>query len=154
MNIFILLFVFQTLIVWGIEQCISSSTSYIIRSGVYPNCANALSATHFFELQLRRRSLLQLVIEIPDYIHSVGKIEVVDQQFKVVDAEVSVTPNKASICFCQYIEPGNRLTILLKEVRTYDRVGRVWHYLIYGKLNSITSLILLGVARIRTYKSV
>ena len=154
MSTFILLFVFQILIVWGVAQCISSSTPYIIRSGVYPNCANTLSATHFFELQLRGQSLLQLVIEIPNYIHSVGKVEVVDQRFKPVDVEVLVTPDKIFIGFSQFIQPGNRLTILLKDVRTYDRAGRVWHYAIYGKLNSITSLISLGVARIRTYKSV
>jgi len=153
LSTFTLLFLLPVITILGTERYIRATSSHIIRSGAYPNCVNALSATYFFELLIRRQPLLKLLINIPSPIHTISNVEIVDQLFKPVSAEVLVTSDRVTVYFTQPVPSETKLIVLFKGVRTSDREGRVWHYSIYGRTTAIASLVSLGEARIQTYKS-
>lgn len=123
---------------------------HIFNSAANPNYARIQGATHYFQVHVEGRPLLELSIDLPEEVDVTKGIEVTNESGQKVDAQASVNDGKATIAFSQPVQPDTTLSINLRGVNT-PGYSRHWIYQVYGRMVGLNATIPLGPARISTY---
>ncbi|MBE9176817.1 DUF2808 domain-containing protein [Synechocystis salina LEGE 06155] len=128
----------------------SSAFAYDIKSGAIPNNASVKRAVHFFTINVPKTGLSSLTIQVPNDIKVNGKIEVRNQENKLVNNTYSIANNQVLIDFSPPASNNETLMIRLEDVSATG-LGTVWIYRLYGTTAKIDTTIPLGSRQVRTY---
>lgn len=107
---------------------------------------------HTFLLQIPQdsRVLSHLSIEVPAGLTVSNNIRVSDQSGKNIDTNISVNGSKAIVGFPEFVAPGIRLNIAMKDVKILGRTN-AWLYKVSARLVGLNADIPVGIARFRVY---
>ena len=124
---------------------------HIIHSGAHPNNARVPS-THHFKVHVQGSDLLKLIVEVPEEISISDRIVVTDESGKKLENTVSVNNRKLTVAFSQPVPTGTTLSVSLKDVISQSFSRRIWLYSVYSRSVGMSEVILIGIARIQTYR--
>lgn len=150
MNILIVLVSLLPLgLVWLSGELSRAQRSHILRSGAYPNRANSLNSTHFFEI-LAQQPIAALLIQAPSGL-SVERIQIANQRFRLISHTVTLKDSSYLIDLNLPALPHSILTVSMQRVRSQNRAERSWSYEVYAKYLNDSQFSQLGITRVFVY---
>ena len=107
---------------------------------------------HSFQINIPQGSnaLSQLSIGVPQGLTVSNSISVFDKSGKIITNSISKDGKKVTISFTEPVAPGNRLKVVMKNVKITGR-SNAWLYPVSAKLLGMNAAIPLGFARFRVY---
>lgn len=105
---------------------------------------------HSFQIKIPQGSsaISQLIIGVPQGLTISNNINVFDQSGKIVANDISEDGSKITISFPKSVAPGNRLKVVMKNVKILER-STAWLYPVSARLVGMNANIPLGLARFR-----
>ena len=107
---------------------------------------------HSFQINIPQGSnaLSQLSIGVPQGLTVSSSISVFDKSGKITANSISKDGKKITISFSEPVAPGNRLKVIMKDVKTRGR-SNAWLYPVSARIIGMNASIPLGIARFRVY---
>lgn len=107
---------------------------------------------HSFQVNipLGSNAISQLFISVPEGLSVSDNIKVFDKTGKIINNSISKDDRKITISFPNPIAPGNRLEVVMKDVKI-SGLSNAWLYPVSAKLDGINANIPLGLAQFRVY---
>ena len=107
---------------------------------------------HSFQVNIPQGSnaVSQLLISVPQGLTASNNINVFDKSGKMLSNSISKDGKKITISFSEPVEPGNRLKVVMKDVKSLGR-SNAWLYPVSARLVGMNANIPLGLARFRVY---
>lgn len=107
---------------------------------------------HSFQVNIPQGSnaVSQLLVSVPQGLTASNNINVFDKSGKIIANSISKDSKKITISFSEPVAPGNRLKVVMKDVKIMGR-SNAWLYPVSARLVGINANIPLGIARFRVY---
>ena len=107
---------------------------------------------HSFQINLPQggNAISQLFISVPEGLSISDNIKVFDKTGEIITNSIFKDGRKITISFPNPIAPGNRLKVIMKDVKI-SRRSNAWLYPVSAKLVGINANIPLGLAQFRVY---
>ena len=107
---------------------------------------------HSFQVNIPQGSnaVSQLLISVPQGLTVSNNINVFDKYGKIIANSISKDGKKITISFSEPVAPGNRLKVIMKDVKTRGR-SNAWLYPVSARIIGMNASIPLGIARFRVY---
>ena len=107
---------------------------------------------HSFQVNIPQGSnaVSQLLISVPQGLTTSNNINVFDKYGKIIANSISKDGKKITISFSEPVAPGNRLKVIMKDVKILGR-SNAWLYPVSARIIGMNANIPLGIARFRVY---